>query len=718
MERVIDVSIVVRTKNRPHLLPQALASLAASEYRHIDVVLVNDGGAPPTVPDRFPLSVTHVNHAESQGRAAAAQAGVDHARGRYVGFLDDDDLVHPDHVSTLVDAMQRHGVRAAYTDAVATAYEFSEPGGWICVARAVPYSHDFDRARVILDNYIPLNTVLVERALLVEAGPFDRSFDIFEDWDMLIRLSALAPFLHIARVTCEMRHFRGASDHALGEVSTRARLLAKHRAELDDESIVRVIADLRAETVAAERRASAEGADRGGRDKIQTLERELTRVYGEEARLSAEALSAHRSSQNPRSVLSLPSRTAPRKVSVVIVSWNGRSHLETCLRGLASQHAPGLACEHWVFDNGSDDGTMDWLSANYPDVKVIRSPVNLGFCAANNRIVAETDADLLVFLNNDTLPEPDWLGELVTAIADAPADVAAVTGLIVDWSGKKLDFGTGVMAFDGYAFQVDLRRPLGTAARPVAGQEQLFGCGANLIVRRESFLAAGGFDDEFFAYFDDVDLGWRFWSGGERVISAPRAIVRHRHASSGAGLGQKRDFLVARNSFLTVYKNYDSDMWASMMPALMMTLVARTMTLLNTNPALASAAADPFAAGAQAALATGAPGTVTPRRRWLPFGERVANDARLPEALLDRGSTAQLRTLDWLGRNMDALAHRRRAVQSRRQRPDAEIFEKFPLHLVPIYPGDSELFQSAGFQALLPQTPRLRYRTLADLVEM
>src|SRR4029453_19030192 len=95
-------------------------------------------------------------------------------------------------------------------------------------------------------------------------------------------------------------------------------------------------------------------------------------------------------------------------------------------------------------------------------------------CAGNNRLVTEAGGDAVALLNNDTRPEPGWLGSLVEALGSAPADVAAVSGKIVDWEGERLDFGRGVMTFDGHAFQLDFRRPLPAAPLPAAGGGGLF----------------------------------------------------------------------------------------------------------------------------------------------------------------------------------------------------------------------------------------------------
>jgi GT2 family glycosyltransferase/LmbE family N-acetylglucosaminyl deacetylase len=855
------VSVIVRTRDRPALLREALASLAASIYRQVEVVLVNDGGVSPAIEAEaetpFPFPLIRVEHETPKGRAAAAQAGVDAARGEFIAFLDDDDLVAPEHLSTLVSIAQATGARVVYSDAAVAVYEPAiadsanhADSAWTCVQRELPYARDFDADRLLVDNYIPLNTLLIERALFRAAGPFDTTLEIFEDWDMLIRLAALTPFQHIPRVTAEYRHFRGAAtgrghSQALGEDGWRrpdfedmkARVLAKHAPQLNPRTLARIVIGLRAEADESDqrRRRLARDAEAESANLRETLDRvntELRRVYDEEARLTAAAadlsarlaaaeaaaaaaeasaaaamakaaaveaasaeavataaaeaaaaqadaaaatavadaaavsasanLARDAAAAGPHALAAVPLEpvaSAPpalaavpiRKASILLASWNGREHLDTCLDALSRLDAPGLPWDCWVLDNGSRDGTVDWLRTRHPNVRVVASPTNLGFCAAYNRLAAEADGDVLVFLNNDTRPAADWLGHLIDALGMAPPDVAAAAGLITDWDGERLDFGRGVMTFDGHAFQLDTGRALPDVTLPSSGEEQLFGCGANMIIRRDAFLAAGGFDEQFFAYFDDVDLGWRLWSGGARVISAPQAVVRHRSASTSDTLGQyNRGFLFERNAFLTAFKNYDAAMWEKMMPAVLLTFASRLITFLATqNPGGHRLAQDPFAA--TSAASTSASASVSASSASAARAAAAGSASAMAASAVDGGgisrwfsrtrsralaqqqtqqqdqidehpivsdplTVAQARALAWLLRHMDAAAERRHCIQSRRRRPDAEIFAQFPLHIVPTYAGDEALFQSAGFQAWLPEAPRLVFRTLDEIM--
>jgi LmbE family N-acetylglucosaminyl deacetylase len=299
------ISVVVRTRDRPELLAEALGSLAEGHYRRAEVVLVNDGGAPPPVPDGFPLPVVRVDltpegNAEGtaegnrgSGRAAAAQAGVAAATGDFVTFLDDDDLAAPEHLATLADMVEAAGVRVAYTDAAVALYELGagtpEDSGWVCRERRLPYSRDFDPDVLLVDNYIPFNTLLIERDLFARVGPFDPALPFFEDWDFLIRLSAVTPFHHLARVTCEYRHFRGGVHHIFGErprersdfLEVKARVLAKHAGRLTPQAVARAVDTLRAELVneregwAGARRELA--ARRGELETLRHAHEELAR---------------------------------------------------------------------------------------------------------------------------------------------------------------------------------------------------------------------------------------------------------------------------------------------------------------------------------------------------------------------------------------------------------------------------------------------------------
>jgi hypothetical protein len=288
------------------------------------------------------------------------------------------------------------------------------------------------------------------------------------------------------------------------------------------------------------------------------------------------------------------------------------------------------------------------------------------------------------------------------------------------------------MTFDAHALQEDFRRPLRRVTLPAEGSELLFACGGNLMIRRASFLAAGGFDADYFAYYEDVDLGWRLWQGGERVLFAPAAVVHHRSSATSDLLGlYNRGFLFERNAWLTAYKNYEAGWWEKLMPAILLTLASRTQTLLaENNPGGDLLALDPYSGLIADTAPPGTAARATLGERWRRYGTRdllrraarrgrrwLAGFDHAPR-LTDERTLAQLRVQAYLLRHLDQAADKRRRVQARRRRPDREIFERFPLLLVPTYPGDAALFASRGFRSWLPEDLPLREHRLDQLVEL
>ena len=203
------VSVVVRTRNRPALLREALESLQRQTARPRQVVLVNDGGGSvaeiaSAFRDSFAVALEEL--APRQGRSNAANRGVAAATEELVAFLDDDDIAYPDHVERLVRAHRAGPEPVVYSDAVTAVYgrRDEQPEA---IHRSLQYSLDFDPDFLLLANYIPLHTLLLPRALYKGAGGFDEKLDYSEDWDFLIRLSFETSFRHLRAVTCEYRVF-------------------------------------------------------------------------------------------------------------------------------------------------------------------------------------------------------------------------------------------------------------------------------------------------------------------------------------------------------------------------------------------------------------------------------------------------------------------------------------------------------------------------------
>jgi LmbE family N-acetylglucosaminyl deacetylase/glycosyltransferase involved in cell wall biosynthesis len=290
------LAVVVRTRNRPALVVQALQSLRAQTARPSQVVVVNDGGAsvcPLVEPFRDSFEITLQELAESRGRSAAANLGVESSKQDLVAFLDDDDLCFPDHVERLVSAHRSGPEPVVYSDAVTVVYR-REGEEWKPGVRTLQYSLDFDRDYLLLANYIPLHTLVLPRALYRKLGGFDEVLDYSEDWDFLIRASFETSFRHVRAVTCEYRVFptddTDPTHAAAGSDSfqrARREIYRRYASRRTEEGLSRALDRMRMQIAFwYERDTIAQGELRFHRESHRRLAEALGRA---EARTSATA---------------------------------------------------------------------------------------------------------------------------------------------------------------------------------------------------------------------------------------------------------------------------------------------------------------------------------------------------------------------------------------------------------------------------------------------
>ena len=240
-------------------------------------------------------------------------------------------------------------------------------------------------------------------------------------------------------------------------------------------------------------------------------------------------------------------------VTAAVLSYDGRHLLETILPTLRDQTYEAL--DIVVVDNGSTDGTADWLAAHWPQVRVVGLPENVGVTPALNVCVRESGGEFVLLLNNDMELAPDFVAELVAGLRAYPGAAAAAPKLLAYRDRTRFD-GTG----DVYTWGGEANRR-GQGERDVGQFDQpqaIFSvCGGAALYRREALTRVGGFDERFFAIYEDVDWSFRAQLAGYSCRYVPSAVAYHMgSATLGSGVSDFSLYHNWRNAIWVVAKNY------------------------------------------------------------------------------------------------------------------------------------------------------------------
>jgi len=267
--------------------------------------------------------------------------------------------------------------------------------------------------------------------------------------------------------------------------------------------------------------------------------------------------------------------------TIIVVTHNSARWLPRMSAALAAQTET-----RWrliVVDNASRPEERPRLGDLPAGANVLQSETNLGFAAGNNLAARGADTPYLVLLNPDAFPEPDWLARLIATAEAHPRAVAiGSTQLRADAPG--VFDGTGdVLHASGIAYRSSYGRV--RSAPPPLG-ETFSACAAATLVRREAFEAIGGFDESFFCFFEDVDLGFRLRLAGGRILQSPDAIVAHVGGGSTGVRSAFADYHGARNRFWTFVKCMPATLFWPLLPAhLLASALVATWGLLKGRAA-------------------------------------------------------------------------------------------------------------------------------------
>ena len=247
------------------------------------------------------------------------------------------------------------------------------------------------------------------------------------------------------------------------------------------------------------------------------------------------------------------------KTAVVILNWNGLDFLKMFLANVLKFSA-GPETAVWVADNGSSDGSLEWVKENFDRVRLLRLEKNHGFAGGYNRALGKIEARYYVLLNSDVEVTEGWLDPLM-GYMDSNEDAASCQPKILSYKNPVFFEYAGAAGgfIDKYGFTFCRGRIFGNVEKD-NGQydnraELFWTSGACMMVRAAAFNECGGFDDDFFAHMEEIDLCWRFGHKGYRLVCIPDSVVYHVGGGTLPYESPRKTYLNFRNNLFLLYKN-------------------------------------------------------------------------------------------------------------------------------------------------------------------
>lgn len=243
------------------------------------------------------------------------------------------------------------------------------------------------------------------------------------------------------------------------------------------------------------------------------------------------------------------------KASVIIPNWNGENLLPDCLTSLQNQGFQGF--DIILVDNNSTDKSIEYTKKNFPKVKIINLKKNYGFARAINEGVKAAKSKYIIFLNNDTYAEKDFVEELISC-AEVHPEVISVNSKLLNFYDKRIIDGVGILINEvGQARSIGWKQ---VDKGQFKKEEYIFGAtGGASLFRREEFVKLGGFDENYFMYSEEVDFAFRAQFQGYKSIYCPQAIVYHKHKATAKKFPAKIEYWQFRNMTITIIKDFPTE---------------------------------------------------------------------------------------------------------------------------------------------------------------
>lgn len=245
------------------------------------------------------------------------------------------------------------------------------------------------------------------------------------------------------------------------------------------------------------------------------------------------------------------------KISIVLLNYNGRMHLETYLPSIVKHSGPHKI---YLVDNGSTDDSLNFLKENFPQVEIISFEENYGFCGGYNRAIQLIESEYTVLLNTDVEVTANWIDSILK-IFESDSAIRAIQPKILSHREKEqfeyAGAAGGFLDIMGYPF---CRGRIFETLEKDEGQyndarDIFWASGSCLFIHRATYLALGGLDEDFFAHMEEIDLCWKIWNAGFRVHYCPQSTVYHLGGGTLDKSKPKKTYLNFRNGLSLILKN-------------------------------------------------------------------------------------------------------------------------------------------------------------------
>ena len=509
------VSVIVPTHNRPEGLREAIQSIQNQSFQDFEIIVVNDAGedVKEVIESLDDKRIRYFSHKKNKGLAAARNTGLKKATGKYIAYLDDDDIFYFNHLETLVNQLEYSGYRVAYTDAYRAHQKF-EKGSYYITGRDKPFSHDFDASAILVRNYFPVLAIMHERSCLERSGLFDETLTSHEDWDLWIRLSRHYTFIHIPKVTCEYRWREDGSSMSSSMkkdfLKTMKMIYEKYEEYLTNQPALK-----------------------------EAQEKSLAELGKE----------IHRIDQ--------------RKVSIVIPVYNRRELTEQCLKSIEN-HTPDGAYEIIVVDNASDENIYHYLQSREKDglIRLIRNEQNEGFARACNQGIEAAKYPNVLLLNNDIVVTDNWLQPMVSELEHDPQTGIVGACLLYPDSDIIQHAGVTLGWYKGEIHPYHKYRLRSLREIPETAQSRYVQAvtGACMLIRKSVIDAVGALDETYKNSYEDIDLCIRATQAGFRIrYCAQSQIYHHESMSSGRHDNDLRNFRIFQERWAGIIKASETE---------------------------------------------------------------------------------------------------------------------------------------------------------------